>query len=297
MTASTFSPQIQSDPIYSLPFLYISGLNISVASTTVLALAPGQARDSNDNIDMPVSFPTYEGDPFGSNLVSQQGIVPPILFQNYQQPLFINSAVNGANGLDQGSLIATMDYAVYLIGDSSQRNPVAGLISLTSNSAPLLPLGYDSFRLLGFVQTDGSAHFVASSTNPINMRNARAYYLQPATSVLSGGNATSFTAIDLSGPIPTTTARDVIAYLLVQFTPAAAGDTVQFRPTNEGTPQTANLVTITGQVANVAQTQYIQVICGVASSKPEIDYAVSSGSDSVNVSVAGYTYIPTSYVP
>ncbi len=280
------SAQIQNDPVYSLPYLYISGLNISVASTTVLAIAPGQARDSNDNIDMPVGFPNLQGN-----------TVPATLFQNYMPPLFVNGAVNGANGLDAGSLIATMDYAIYLIGDSRGYNPVAGILSLTSNAFPLLPLGYDSYRLIGFVQTDGSAHFVASSTNPLNAVRLRAYYLSPAVSVLSGGNATSFTAIDLSTPIPTTTARDVIAYLAVTLIPLAVGDTVQFRPTGEGTPQTAGLVTITGAVAGVAQTQYVQVICGVGSSKPEIDYKVTVSGDSVSVSVVGYAYIPTSYVP
>jgi hypothetical protein len=280
------TPQIQNDPIYLLPYLYISGLNISVASTTVLAIAPGQARDSSDNIDMPVGFPNLQGN-----------VVPATQFQNYMPPLFINSAVNGANGLDQGSLIATMDYAIYLIGDSRGYNPVAAILSLTSNAFPLLPLGYDSYRLLGFIQTDGSAHFVASSTNPLNARNLRAYYVSPASSVLSGGNATSFTAIDMSTPIPTTTARDVIALLQVTFIPLAAGDTVQFRPTAEGTPQTAGLVTITGAAAGIAQTQYVQVISGVGSSKPEIDYKVSVSGDSVSVSVVGYAYIPTSYVP
>lgn len=280
------TPQIQNDPIYLLPYLYISGLNISVASTTVLAVAPGQARDSSDNIDMPVGFPNLQGN-----------TVPATQFQNYMPPLLINSAVNGANGLDSGSLIATMDYAIYLIGDSRGYNPVAAILSLTSNAFPLLPLGYDSYRLLGFIQTDASAHFVASSTNPLNARNLRAYYVSPAVSVLAGGNATSFTAIDLSTPIPTTTSRDVIALLQVVFTPLAIGDTVQFRPTGEGTPQTAGLVTISGVAAGIAQTQYVQVICGVASSKPEIDYKVSVSGDSVSVLVVGYAYIPTSYVP
>jgi hypothetical protein len=287
MSSSSFIPQIQNDPILQLPHQYIAGLNISVASTTVLAIAPGQARDNSDNIDMPVSFPNLSGN-----------VLPSILYQGYMQPLFINSAVNGANGLDQGSLIATMDYAVYLIGDSRQIKPVAGLISLTSNAAPLLPLGYDSFALLGFVETSGSTTFVASGTNPINARNLRCYYLSPASSVLSGGSATTFTDVDLNTPVPTGTARDVIVYLLATFIPAAIGDTAQFRPDNEGTPQTAGLVTITGIAAGVAQTQYITVIAGVnGASHAGIDYKVSSSSDSLSLSVVGYCYIPTSYVP
>lgn len=295
MSASTFNPQIQNDPIYSLPHLYISGMNISIASTTVIAIAPGQCRDMNDNIDMPISFPGYQGDPFGSNLVSQQGIVPPILFQNYQQPLYLNSAVNGANGLDQGSLAASSQYAVWVIGDSRQYNPVAGLLSLISNVAPLLPSGYDSMRLLGFVATDGASHFVYATQKPQNMVGALSYYLSPAVSVLSGGNSTTFAAIDLSSAIPTTTLPNVIAYLLVTFIPFAAGDILQFRPT--GSSATTNLPSISGQVAGVVQQQYMNIICGVGSSKPEIDYKVSVAGDSASVSVVGWTGVSNTAYP
>jgi hypothetical protein len=111
------------------------------------------------------------------------------------------------------------------------------------------------------------------------------YFNNPGISVLSGGNATTFTAIDLtaSSAIPTTTLQNIIVTFFVTFTPAAVGDIVQFRPT--GSSATTNLTTISGQVAGVAQTQYVQVIAGVGSSKPEIDYLVSSGSDAVTITV------------
>lgn len=286
MTSSTFVPQVQNDPIYSLPHLYISGLNISIASTTILAIAPGQARDMNDVIDMPVGFPNLEGI-----------TMPATRFQNYMPPLLINSAVNGANGLDQGTLAASTQYAVWLIGDSRNYNPVAAILSLTSNAYALLPSGYDSLRLIGFIQTDGSSHFVYATHKPQNMVNALAYYNQPPISVLSGGNATTFTAIDLtaSSAVPTTTLPNVIVQLLVTFIPAAVGDIVEFRPT--GSTATSGLVTITGIAAGIAQTQYIQVIAGVGSSKPEIDYLVSSASDSVSVSVAGWTGVSNTAYP
>lgn len=280
------NPQIQNDPIYSLPHLYINGLNISVASTTVLAIAPGQARDSTDNIDMPVGFPNLQGNTY-----------PVIQFQNYQPALLINSAVNGVNGLDTGTIAASTQYAVYLIGDSRGYNQVAGLMSLTSNFGPIMPFGYDSFRLIGFIETDGSSEFVYATHKPQNMVGALTYYNQPAVSVLSGGNATTFTAIDLTtnSAVPTTTLPNVIVWLLVVFTPLAAGDVVQFRPT--GSTATANLVTIVGAAAGIAQTQYIEVIAGVGSSKPEIDYLVTSASDSVSVSVASWTGVSNTAYP
>lgn len=270
------SPQIQNDPIYSLPHLYISGMNISVSSTTVLAIAPGQCRDMNDNIDMAVGFPNLQGN-----------VYPIPQYQGYKPPLLVNSAITGINALDQGTIAASTQYAIWIIGDSRGYNPVGALLSLTSNAYPLLPLGYDSLRLLGFIETDGSSHFVYATHKPQNMLGALSYFNQPPVSVLSGGNATTFTAINLSGGIPTTTLQNVIVELLVTFIPLAVGDTVQFRPT--GSAATAGLVTITGLVAGVAQSQYIQLIAGVGASVAEIDYEVSVSGDAVSVSVVGWT--------
>ena len=277
---------IQNDPIYGLAHLYISGMNISVASTTVLAIAPGQCRDSQDVIDMPIGFANLQGN-----------VYPATQFQNYQPAIFINSAINGANGLDAGSLAASTQYAVYVIGDSRGYNQVAAILSLTSNAYPLIPMGYDSYRLIGFIETDGSSHFVYATHKPQNMVGALTYFNSPPVSVLSGGNATTFTAIDLtaSSAIPTTTLPNVIVELLVTFIPLAIGDVVEFRPT--GSSATAGLVTITGVAAGVAQTQYVQVIAGVGSSKTEIDYLVSVSGDAVSVSVVSWTGVSNTAYP
>jgi len=276
-------PQVQNNPIYSLPRLYIQGLKLSVYSTTILAVAPGAARDANNVIDIMVGFPNLQG-----------SVVPAPQFQNFSPAILINSAVNGVNGLDTGTIAASTQYAVYLIADSRGYNNVGAVLSLTSNAYPILPSGYDSYRLIGFIETDGSSHFVYATHKPQNMDGALPYYLA-ASSVLSGGNATTFTAIDMSTPIPTTTLPNVIVSLQVTFTPAAVGDVVQFRPT--GSSATSNLVTIVGVAAGIAQTQYVQVIAGVGSSKPEIDYLVTSSSDSVNVSVVAWTGVSNTAYP
>jgi hypothetical protein len=280
------TPQIQNETVYALPHLYISGLTISPASTTLLSVAPGAARDSTNSIDMVVGLQNY----FGIDN-------PALQFQNYQAGLLINSAINGVNGLDTGTIAASTQYAIYLIGDSRNYNNTAAVLSLTSNSGPIMPTGYDSYRLIGFIETDSSSHFVYATHKPQNIAGLLQYYNSPAISVLSGGNATTFTVIDLTGSsaIPTTTLPNVIVGLFVTFTPAAANDIVQFRPT--GSSATTNLPTIVGVAAGIAQTQYIMVIAGVGSSKPEIDYLVTSGSDAVNVSVASWAGVSNSAYP
>jgi hypothetical protein len=278
--------QIQNETIYALPHLYLTGLQISAASTTVVALSPGAARDSTNSIDMVVGGQNY----FGINL-------PPIQFINYQPGLLINSAVNGANGLDTGTIAASTNYAIYLIGDSRNYNPVAAVLSLTSQLAPVLPAGYDSYRLVGFWSTDGSSHFVYSNTKPQNIGDLLTYFNVPAVSVLTGGNATTFTAIDLTtnSAVHTTTLPNVIVTLLITFTPAAAGDVVQFRPT--GSAATGNIPTIIGLTAGIAQSEYIQMIAGIGAAKPEIDYLVSVSGDAVSVSVIEWAGVANTAYP
>lgn len=249
---------VQSLPVDELPFLYISGMNVSVASTTVMAIAPGQCRDQNDNIDIP-----------------------------FANALYLNSAITGPGGLDFGVLLASTNYNIWVIADSTNKLQPSGLISLQANVSPLMPYGYDSMRLIGMVTTDSSIHFV--TTHLLNAAFYRGFYLQPAVSVLSGGNATSFTEIDLSSAIPTTTDLFVIALCTVTFIPSAVGDVVTFRPTGY-TGTTANLPNIVGIAAGVAQTQNISLNCGQGSSVPAVDYKVTVSGDAVTVLVYGYYY-------
>lgn len=260
------NPQVQVDPIIQLPFLYISGLNISVgaaAGSALLLIAPGACRDSNNNIDMEVGFANLQG-----NVNSA--------------PITINPAAVGANGIDQGALVASQTYSVYLIADSRGYLPVAGIVSQSSNAMPLLPLGYDSLRLLGFVQTNGSALFTQATV--LNAVNAKAFYVSPASSVLSGGAATTFTNVDMTAPLPTTPAFGIVL-LTVNYTPAAAGNNVQFR--YSGSTDTAGLVTVTGVAAGVPQQNQVQVVY-TGGATNNMDYKVSSASDSVSLLVNGW---------
>ncbi len=282
-------PQIQNEAVYALPHLYLQGLQLSSnapTGATAIIVAPGAARDSTNSIDMVVGLQNY----FGIDN-------PALQYINYQPGLLVNSLVNGANGLDTGAIAASTQYAVYLIGDSRNYNNTAAVLSLTSNVAPILPQGYDSYRLIGFWATDGSKNFVYATNKPQNIGGLQSYFLSPAISVLSGGTATSFTAIDLTtnSALPTTTLQNIIVTILVTFTPVAAGDVVQFRPT--GSSATGNLWSITGVSAGIAQSAYIQMIAGVGSSKPEIDYKVTSGSDAVSVSVVMWAGVSNTAYP
>lgn len=282
-------PATQNETIYALPHLYISGLQLSAATptaATVIAVSPGACRDSTNSMDMVVGLQNY----FGIDN-------PSLQFLNYQAGLFINSAINGVNGLDTGAIAASQQYAVYLIGDSRNYNTTGAVLSLTSNVAPTLPAGYDSYRLIGFWATDSSKHFVYATVKPQNFGGALAYFNSPGVTVLSGGNATTFTSIDLTtnSAIPTTTLENIVVTFLATFTPAAVGDVAQFRP--HGSSATGNLPTITGIQAGFAQNQYIQVIAGVNSTVPAIDYLVTSSSDALTLQVVEWVGVSNTAYP
>lgn len=277
--------QLQVSPVYALPYLYISGLDISIAGLTTIGVSAGQCRDSNDIIDMPVGFSDLQGQTY-----------PATLNANYRPGLIIDATAVGANGLDRGALAASTNYAVYLIGDSRGFEPVAAVLSLASNAGPAMPFGYDSYRLLGFVGTNGSAQFVYSADRPQWMSRAQSYMLSPAVAGLSAGNSTSFASVSLNSAVPTGALTNVIVTLAVTYIPASSSSTVMFRPT--GSSATSYLPTIQAGEAGVAQQQYISVIAGVnGSSQCSLDYKVGNAGDSLSFSVVAYTAAPNMSYP
>jgi hypothetical protein len=262
------TPQVQNDPIYLLPFLYINGLSVTLDGTTPntkLNISSGQCRDSNDIMDIALgsSNPNIQG-----NTVSA--------------PLILDATTNGANGLDTGSFAASKLYAVYVIGDSRYYQPVASLLSLSLTS-PLMPFGYDSYRLIGYAVTDGSTHFLPAYIAGNN--NYRQFLFDaPQATAITAGNATSYTVIDLSALVPNVDNTPVwIASIL---TPGAAGRQLFLQPAGA----TGNAVLITGQVTSVAVTSNSKLLAKRSSSLPKISYKVTNSGDAAAINVAGFDF-------
>lgn len=261
--------QVQLDPIYSLPFLYAYGMVISNDATTPntkLNIGAGQVRDSNDNIDMPLG---------ASNL--------PLNGSATATPLVLDAGVNGVNGLDTGSLAASTMYGVWVIGDSQYKNAVGAILTLASNSQPLMPLGYDSMRLIGYWPTDASSHFLKAYMSGIGTSRLFVYDAPQATAV-TAGNATSYTAVALTAFVPPV--ENTPVSMAFAFTPGAASRVLNLTPGNA----TGNAVTITGQVTSVVVSGNAQVLSKVTSAVPEVDYKVSNSGDAVALNVAGFSF-------
>lgn len=259
---------IQNSPVYSLPFTYKSGLIITNDATTpntILDIGAGQCRDSNDVIDIVVGSANLEGSTVAA-------------------PLLINAAVNGVNGLDTGSLAASTMYAVYVIADSRYYKTTAAILTLASNSAPLVPFGYDSYRLIGYWATDASAHFLLGYYSGIGGSLTFTYDAPQATSVTAGAS-TSYAAITLTALVPPV--NNSIVNIQSNFTANAAADTLKY----QGATSTGDAITLIAQVAGATAhlESYNNVLAQLVTAAPTIKYKVSSGSAAVAVNVAGFS--------
>lgn len=267
------NPQIQNDPIYQLPFLYINGLLISNDATTphtILDIAAGQCRDSNDVMDMTV----------GVTNANIQG-------NTVSAPLLLNAAINGVNGLDTGTFAEATMYAIYLIGDSRYYKTTACIATLASNSQPLMPFGYDSFRLIGYWNTQtGNAYWSVGYMSYAQGGNRQFVYDAPYALTLAGsGAATTYAtgATALTNIVPAI--NNLPVSLAVSFIPGnAAGDTVKF----QGGNSTGDAVTITGQVTTVHVTENITVLSQLVTGVPTVNYKVTNAGDTASATVAGF---------
>jgi hypothetical protein len=226
-------------PVVNLPSLYANGLNIAWASNTTLTVSAGICRDSSNTFDMTLSSAAT-----------------------------INAAVNGANGLDTGTLAASTVYAVLLVSDSAGYNSPVALLSLSA-TAPTLPTGYDIFRRIGWAITDSGTHFLLIYQSGSGA--TRIYTYDEPQVILSGGSATSFTAVSLVAFAPVVDNLPVC--IQAAFTPSVADDAANLR--SGGSSATTGCL-ITGQVAAKRTISQIHLDAKTVSSAPKVEYKVAA---------------------
>ena len=239
-------------PIVNAGLLYVNGLGISKTSAKVVALAAGAARDSLNVNDITLGT-----------------------------AVAITGTTVGANGVDVAAIVLSSFYAVYVIGDSTGYKATAGLLSLSA-TAPTLPAGYDMFRRVGWILTDGSANIL--QFYQMGSGQNRTYYYDVGISELSGGSDTSFTAIDLATSVPPISTQVILNLL---FTPDGATEVAEFLPFGSSA---SNGIVVFGCGVAGAQAGNVTVPCVVGSGVPKILYKVASG-DTLTASTVGYVDI------
>ncbi len=248
---------IPQSPIVNAGLLYVNGLGIAKTAAKVISMALGAARDSTNTNDIILS---------SDNPHVSGGVVS------------VNGANVGANGVDLAALVASSFYAVYAIGDSTSYNPVAGLLSLNATT-PSLPEGYDMYRRVGWVLTDGSANILQFWQ--FGSGSGRVYYYDVGISALSGGTSTTFANIDLSTSVPPI-ATEVLFH--ATYTPNSATNIAEFLPYGSSA---SNGIVVFGYGVAAAQQGMVTVPEELNAGKAEVKYKVAT-SDTLTLLTAGY---------
>lgn len=237
-------------PVVNAPNLYVDNLQLAWASNTTITMAAGAARDSTNVNDIILS-----------------------------SSVTINGAASGKiNRLDTGTLAASTRYYVFAVGDSTLTNTPGGLLS-TSATSPTLPSGYDMFRRIGTVFTDGSVHFLLGWW--YGSSRQRTFYYDVGISELSGGSSTTYANIDLATSLPAVNCQWIAD---IAYTPNSATNKAEFLP--YGSSATNGIVRYGCGVA-AAQVGQIVVPVGLNSGVPTVQYKVAS-SDSLTLLTTGY---------
>lgn len=241
---------VPNTPIVNAGVKYVNGLEIAKTAAKVISMAAGAARNSTDENDIVLST-----------------------------AVSINGATVGANGVDVAAIVLSSFYAVYVIGDSTKYESTAGLLSLSATT-PNLPGGYDMYRRVGWVLTDGSANILQFWQ--YGEGQERQYYYDVGISELSAGSSATFAEINLATSVPPI-ATEVL--FDVAYTPNGATDVAEFLPF--GSAATSGFIRFGYGVAG-AQVGVATVPCRLDSGVPKILYKVTAG-DALTLLTVGYT--------
>lgn len=236
-------------PVVNAGIKYVNGLAISKTAAKTLSMAAGAARDGTNTNDIILDA-----------------------------AVTINGAAVGANGVDVAVLAASSMYAVYVIGDSNNYKSTAGLLSLDITQ-PNIPADYDMYRRVGWILTDGSSNILQFWQYGLGQE--RTYYYDVGISELSGGSATSFTAIDLATSVPPI-ATEVLFH--ATFTPDGATEIAEFLPFGSSA---SNGLAVFGYGVAGAQQGMVTVPCKLDAGVPKILYKVAAG-DTLTLLTAGF---------
>lgn len=235
-------------PIVNAGYKNIQGLNMVFGSGSTITIQAGQVRDSTDTNDIMLLSDTV-----------------------------VSTAFQGVNGLDIGTVQTNKVYAVYVIGDSTKYEPGATLLSESATN-PSLPFGYDMFRRVGYIKTDGSFNLLNFEQR--GNGHDRILWYNGLQLLLNGANNTVFT--DVGGTLFVPPAKTTL-YLVMDFTPGIAGDTVNLRA--KGSTNAIGSSRFSGEVVGVKKSGEVSV---PTNESGIFQYKVTDASDSVTIYLKGY---------
>jgi len=261
-------------PVENAGLQYINGLQLAYVGTTSFSVATGQTRDSTNINDIKVTA-----------------------------ALTVSISASGVNGLDTGTIAASTLYYVFAIGNSCANDPTVAtnasgggvfqagqaLISL-SRTAPVLPTGFDMFKRIGAIRVNGSTHVEPFNQTGLGNNRTMRYQAPVAPGSASTAGSTTYTTIGtLTALVPQIACEVLVSAAL---TPNSAGNVLYLAPYgNTAIASNGFADALSAEVTGHAQQATMRTPGALnAAGTPiiEVDYATTSGSDTVAFLVVGY---------
>ena len=237
-------------PIVNAGLKYVNGLNLSndaVAPDTIINVAAGACRDSNNVNDIVVAA-----------------------------ALSVDGGVVGVNGVDLAVIVLDSLYAVYVIADSTKYKTTAAILSLNA-SAPTLPRGYDIYRRIGFALTDGTADWLLFDQRGNGENRTMWYRVAIATNITAGADA-GYTAVNTSASVP---AQETQVLFACTFTPTGANDELHLR-NGDSAAAGDSQAQVSGSAAGVVKLAMLWCPCSDTAAS-SVDYKVTGSATVLDV--------------
>lgn len=273
---SAVNPQAQ---VVNLGNLYVNGMALTYLTSTTLSVGAGQCRDSTDKVDIIMGGNQYSST---SNPGGEQGVNNPI---TSSAAVTIDAAINGAGGLDVGDLANSTRYYVYAIADSRGFN--SGSAMLSASTSPSMPLGYDCWRRVGQVATDGSAAIRAFFQTGAGLLRTMRYQVPVAPGSAATSGSATYASIGTLGALTPLAQVDVI--LGVSMDSNTAGNILYLAPYGNTALASSGFEAKLSSSVTTAP-QHGVLVCPQASNSGtyQVLYATTEASDAVTFLVIGY---------
>jgi len=251
--------------------LYINGLIPQIGKDNIVFITQGQCRDLNNFMDI---------------------VVGATNVQNFLMPndILINPNINGAGGLDTGVLEADTLYAVFVLADSSYNKPTSGILSKETSQIPLLPAGYDTGRLVGYLRTGDDGNFLLNQI-VVGSGSERKLIYNDYVQVLTNGSSTSTTSISLENSVASFGRSETnLAIIGLYYIPNNYVNSYVYI----GPDSDSLYIPIVGQQSDTICYGQCEVPCPPSVSEdgnqPRVFYSVSSSSDTLDIFVEGFYF-------
>ncbi len=252
---------IYTQPNFGTPY-FVQGFKKLNINSTQLILGKGSARAiTNDWV------------------IEWTGTIP-----NQAAYLLLDTSDIGVNGCYPLGISAVTPVSginiapVYIIGDTTGKNLPA--LILATAATGFVPEGYDVYAQVAIAIIDNAGLLLDYQSN--GQYSRRSIMLEDAVQVLTAGNATTATSVEL----PISSELAVTVNLMYVFTPSAATSIASLIPTGLASATTSPVQIKTN--GTVVVRGNVVMPTGDDAGAAAVDYLVSAGADALDLYVAGF---------